>query len=91
MSKNHLVKKNKIEKKPKKQINKPKKKYWKYKTIPNKKIKIANEVNKGQGLLGTIWKGVFWDFNNRFKLNWFVFKELKLILEFIIFRLYKTW
>ena len=84
MTKNNIVKKNKIKKKPKK-------KYWKYKNIPNKKIKIANEVNKGQGLLGTIWTGVFWDFNNRFKLNWFVFKELKLTLEFIIFRLYKTW
>jgi len=55
MTKNNIVKKNKIKKKPKK-------KYWKYKNIPNKKIKIANEVNKGQGLLGTIWKGVNWEY-----------------------------
>jgi len=39
MSKNHLVKKNKIEKKPKKQINKPKKNIENIKPFLIKKLK----------------------------------------------------
>jgi len=99
MSKNHLVKKKQIEKNPKKLMNSPNKKYWKYKTIPNKKIKIAQEVEKGQGLFGTIWNGVFCNLTNNISL-WFIclFNSLNLlssnqkrkyhIFKFLIYNLF---
>lgn len=86
ISKNHLVKKKQIEKKPKKLINNPNKKYWKYKTIPNKKIKIAQEVEKGQGLFGTIWNGVFCNLTNNISLGFnCLFKNLIFFISILFF------
>jgi len=47
--------------------------------MPKGIIKIETEVNKGQGLLGTIRKGDFWASTSIFMLNLYKLSTIKKI------------